>query len=244
MGTASTWREVVLVAWRIVRRTAAPDLPLVLALLAGTFCGFLMCPTGHTLVKVVSKYARLKYPDPQVIAPWLPIEAWVPSMLIVGAIVSILAYLLLRGQQETGIRRGRIMGARVTFTTQHGMTTAQRETCEVIAAPRMIINRRHPAPTHIYICAPIADRRVKLEWEPDTQVYRGTCDEIDFHDDIVAAMSTSQEGNRAVVNFPGRHFVDVDIMNTDGEIDCSAIAVCTGFRLHQDPVRDGIQSVA
>lgn len=232
-------KEVALGAWRAVRTMARPDWPLLLALLAGLSCGLAMPTIGQLVADCIEQTAR-EHPA----ATWLPYTAWAPIMLIGCAIFAVMLYLLIRGYREAGIRRGRVMGAYVTFTSQAGVTTAQRETCEVVVAPRMIINKRNPPPSHIYVCAPSTDRRVKIEWEPDKQVYRGTCDELDFHDDIIAAMSTSQTANRAVVGFPGRHFVEVYIRNIDGEVDCRTIAVCTGFRLHHDPARDGVVSAA
>lgn len=221
---------------QFARRIARPDLPFACGLLAGFIRGLSMPSLGEALAEFAIRHT----------ASWslLRPEDWAGAMLITAGAVFAVLCLLLRGYKDKGIRRGRIMGATVKFISQAGTTTTQRETCNVIVAPRMIVNRSNPPPGHNYVCAPSTDRRVRLEWEPDKQIYRGTCDESAFHDDIVAAMSTSQEGNLAVVNFPGRHFVEVDIRNADGEIDCCSVAVCTGFRLRSDPERDGFQSVA
>lgn len=235
MAHLSTWKDLLLGFVRIVRKMARPDWPLALAMLSGLLSGLVAFPWGQAIDDYVSSFAREHNPS----TPWLPAEAWAPAMLIAVAILAVLGYLLLRGYQELGIHRGRILGATVTFTCQSGITTAQRAHCEVIVEPRLLGINRPPSPIYVS-CLHYSDYRVELKWEPDRKCYRGTCDDKLFHDEVVATMSTSQVGNHAVVAFPGRHFMEVAVMNTNGEIDCLAIAVCSGFRLEHDPVRDGL----
>lgn len=242
MASASTWKDLLIAAWRAARRMARPDLPLAFALFAGVFCGLAAFPLGQDIADCVGDYVRKSAqtsPPEKPTTPLLPPDAWGPTMLVVAALFAVLAYLWIRGNREQGISRGRILGATVTFETGVGETTAQRETCEVTVHPRMITDKRHPPPPRIYVCSPRSDRRFELLWEPDTGLYRGTCDQRAFHDDIVDAMSTSPEVSRAVVEFVGRHFVSVNLRNADGEIDCQPIAVCIGFQLKHDPIRDG-----
>lgn len=235
-------KEVALGAWRAVRTMARPDWPLLLALFAGLSCGLAMPTIGQLVADCIEQIAR-EHPA----ATWLPYTAWSPIMLIGCAVLAVILYLIIRGYRESGIRRGRVMGAYVTVTCQVGVTTSEQETCNVVVEPHMIINAQNPPPPHIFVCTlskqPCnqgTERRVRLDWEPDTQRYAGMCDELIFHDAIIRTMSVSQAGNHATVRFPGKHFAEVGIRHPDGKVDCFAIATCVGLRLHVDPVRDGV----